>query len=163
MSTIKLGSKVEDLVSGFQGIVTTMIECSNGNVRCAVTPRTTDPSVKAEGVTFDLKQLRKMRGGLENTAQPQAKHAAKMWDKVKDRVTGDSGTVVAIHIYLNGCIHYECERSDFKREKHESTYFVVEAHRVDVTGAMDAPKSKPTGGPVRRGPVMSPSGRVTSR
>lgn len=163
MGTIKRGSKVEDLVSGFQGIVTATIECSNGNIRCAVTPRTNDPTVKADAVTFDIKQLRKMRGGVESTAQPTAKHTAKMWDKIKDRVTGDAGTVVGIHIFLNGCVHYEAERSDYNRDRHTDTYFIVESHRTEVTGAMEAPKTKPTGGPVRRAPVMSGSGRVTGR
>lgn len=163
MADVKLGSKVEDVVSGFQGIVTAWITVSNGNTRCSVTPKTADPSVKPDAVTFDLVQLKRIGVGCEKLIQPEAKTPVGMFDKAKDRITGDTGVVVAKTVFLNGCVHFECERQDYNKEKHAETYFIVEAHRVEKIGAMPKHPVKPSGGPEKRAPKMSATGRIQGR
>lgn len=56
MRTIKLGSQVEDIVSGFEGIATARVEYLNGCIQYCVTPRSKDGS-KSESIYFDHGQL----------------------------------------------------------------------------------------------------------
>ena len=54
---IKLGMKVRDTVSGFEGIVTAITEWLNGCVRVSVQPRVDKDGKMPDNVTFDVEQL----------------------------------------------------------------------------------------------------------
>ncbi|MDR0682044.1 MAG: hypothetical protein LBG15_09395 [Dysgonamonadaceae bacterium] len=62
--SIKLGQKVRDIVSGFEGITTAKCEYLNGCVQYGVTPVSTDG--KYPDTTYlDYKQLEVIEGGIE--------------------------------------------------------------------------------------------------
>jgi len=74
MSKIKLGDKVRDRVTGFEGIATSKTEFLNGCIQIEITPRlkpgeTIDPEKMVAGLGLDIGQLEKVDCGL-NTKKP---------------------------------------------------------------------------------------------
>ncbi len=61
---IKLGNKVRDIVTGFEGIATAKIEYLNGCIQYCVKPKTTDGKMP-EGEYIDHQQLDVINGGIE--------------------------------------------------------------------------------------------------
>jgi hypothetical protein len=57
MSTIKLGDRVKDSITGFKGIVTGRFEYLNGCVRLAVTPEELKDGKPVEDMVFDEGRL----------------------------------------------------------------------------------------------------------
>jgi hypothetical protein len=71
-TAIKLGDKVKDTISGFEGIVTGRFEYLNGCVRLGVDPDHLDKDGKRiEGITIDEPQVRLITASvIPQTAAP---------------------------------------------------------------------------------------------
>jgi hypothetical protein len=70
----------------------------------------------------------------------------KLGDFVKDTVTDFSGTVIARHEYLNGCIRLSLQPRELKDGKLiEATTFDIE--QLELVKAAAPRKVTPTGGP----------------
>lgn len=64
---IKLGQKVEDVVSGFTGIATGKNEWLNGCLQYCVVPRIDKDGKKESGTWIDEQQLKVVDDGILNT------------------------------------------------------------------------------------------------
>lgn len=66
--TIKLGSKVKDLVTGFEGIVTGRCEYINGCIQFCVRPKSKGGSMP-DGQWIDWQQLKVLGEGISVSAK----------------------------------------------------------------------------------------------
>ena len=64
MKTIELGSKVKDIVSGFEGIATARIEYMNGCVQYYITPKVSKDGELKDGRWFDVQQVEVCSDGI---------------------------------------------------------------------------------------------------
>ncbi len=70
----------------------------------------------------------------------------KLGDKARDKITGFEGTVIAQHLYLNGCHRLSIQPNELKDGKPiEAVTFDVE--QIDLVQADQHPALKDTGGP----------------
>jgi len=76
---IKLGQKVRDIVTGFEGIATAKVEYLNGCIQFCVKPKVTDGKM-LDSEYIDIQQLEIIDDGLLN--------ASGLFQKVKDTFTG---------------------------------------------------------------------------
>lgn len=68
-NTIKLGSKVEDLVSGFQGIATAKIEYINGCQQICIAGKSID-NKPGENLYVDIQQIKIIDEGINIEKKP---------------------------------------------------------------------------------------------
>lgn len=72
---IKLGQKVKDKVTGFEGITTARVEYLNGCIQFCVKPKVSDDGKMPEGQYLDIAQLEFVDDGISikssNTGGPQ--------------------------------------------------------------------------------------------
>lgn len=62
---IKLGNKVKDIVTGYEGIAVSKVEYLNGCVQYCVKPKIDADGKMPEGQYIDVQQLRFVESGLE--------------------------------------------------------------------------------------------------
>ncbi len=91
---IKLGARVQDIVSGFKGVVTARTEFLNGCVRCCVAPEKLDKGAVSDGYWFDVQQLKVLTEDTpaakivqDNTGGPRP-DARRRCDASRPRDTG---------------------------------------------------------------------------
>ena len=72
MGTIKLGDKVRDKVSGFEGVVVGSHHYLTGCIRLSVQPATGDDGDYREQQTFDEPQLQIVEASAVTIADPRA-------------------------------------------------------------------------------------------
>jgi len=66
-------------------------------------------------------------------------------DKVKDNITGFSGTVTAVAIYLNGCIRYQVQ-PELDEHGHYQESQMIDEEQLEIIKPAKKKKVKPTGG-----------------
>jgi len=107
-SDIKLGDTVEDTVSGFTGVVTTIGDHITGCERFGVRPYGEAPSDRAGEVEYFYEaQLEKTEvedyDFTDEGAQAQTETEFELGETVQDKVTGVRGTVIIINYKLWNC------------------------------------------------------------
>lgn len=102
---LRMGVMAEDLVTGFQGMVTRKVDMLTGTTQWALTPRCIDASELKEGQYVDEVSLKVTGAGIADTLAPADTTTFLLGDFVKDQLTNLKGTVVEIATYLNGCIY----------------------------------------------------------
>lgn len=150
------GVQVRDIVSGFEGIVTSRTDMINGMVQYGVTPRITGHDNVLKARTIDPAQLVETgRGVTEKIQQPVARQVPiKLGQVVEDVTTGMIGVAFEKLIFMNGCVYFvirlpvsksKKRRGDLAREAvlPMEVLRVVNAQTV-IPEATDSP-----GGPAR--------------
>ena len=69
---IKLGDKVKDTVSGFEGIVVTILQYLNGCTQYSVQGKAKKSHDMAACYNIDIQQLKKIPGGLNKVVKKRA-------------------------------------------------------------------------------------------
>ena len=64
MKPIKLGSKVECVVTGFKGIITGKCEYINGCIQYLISPKVKKSNERNKSVWIDAEQLKVIKGGV---------------------------------------------------------------------------------------------------
>jgi len=67
---IKLGSKVEDRISGFIGITESRVEYLNGCIQYGITPKVGKDNKKGEFQWIDEEQLKVIGKGVTTESEP---------------------------------------------------------------------------------------------
>ena len=156
MNKIKLGTYVEDPVTGFKGIAENRATYLYGCDRICVQPRMKEDGTIPDSRMFDEPQLLTIVCAdiPEIPSIPPAPERVKMGNLVKDPLNGVEGTLTGRSVYLNGCARVYIEPT-VKYRKDFSPYWVDEQQVVDTGKSLltkHNPKpeeSRSTGGPAR--------------
>lgn len=102
----RLGDRVEDRVSGFSGVVTSLHRFLLGCDRMSVQPPISGDGKLPESQSFDapdLTVIEKQAVLYHNRRDKSYTGDIKLGDKVRDQVSKFTGVAVSRHIYLHGC------------------------------------------------------------
>ncbi len=149
---IKLGDKVKDKHSGWEGIVTVYLDLLNGSHRYVVSGMDSDKQPADH--TFDEPQLELVEYDDEDIT-PTPKGNVKNGDKVHDIASGWEGIVTGFYYYLNGCIRIEVSGQDYRTGLPK--ILVIDELLIERIGkkkdTIAAPKVKRTGGSRDSSPI----------
>ena len=78
----------------------------------------------------------------------------KLGQKVRDTISGNEGTVVAVTTWLNGCVRM-CIQPEGTKDGAPFETFVIDEEQLEIVRMAPDRKTKPTGGS-RKDPGRSP-------
>lgn len=149
---VKLGMKVEDIVTGFVGIVIEIDEYLHGCNRCCVKPQKLKDEVPVKSYTFDETQL-KVLDEKPIMEVPKADLHVELGQECVDQMSGFKGIVYGRAYYLNGCTRV-ClwPKNVTKDNKIETHWFDEEVLTVVIPKPVVPRGNRDTGGPAHLGP-----------
>jgi hypothetical protein len=124
---VKLGHKVRDLITGYEGIAYQELLLMSGTVQFAVQPPMTDDK-KGEmpsGMNLDVHTLEYVDDGIFGRVIPppaDALVAVKLGEEVVDEVTGLKGMVMSRTTFANGCVYFTVQPPMVKGEVPEIAF-----------------------------------------
>lgn len=104
-----LGYKVVDVITGFTGIATQIVEQLNGNVQCTIQPRVNDENSTSypDAIGLDIHTIKVVEDAIsEHFKEPEFLVDVKLGQCVRDMATKFEGIATDRAIYLNGCVFY---------------------------------------------------------
>lgn len=148
---IPLGSRVEDIITGFKGVVTARTVWLYGCSRYAVESEELTEGKLVDPMFFDEQRITQI-GESKLNVVPSKEHNIQLGNKVKDRITGFTGVAVGITNWSSGNVTVTIEPTMLKDGKPvDSCGFDV--HRVELMEETKPPVAKEntstTGGPQR--------------
>lgn len=112
MNAVNLGDKVKDLVSGFEGVVTTRSNFVAGCTRYRVDGTGLNgDGMPVDSVTFDETHLSVIQPNFIKARSPiyTAADLGAIGSLARDVVTGVEGMIVATHEQLDGTVSYSLQ------------------------------------------------------
>jgi len=153
---MKLGQKVECLVTGFSGIATGIAEYLHGCERVEVQSSMDKDGKVEDSVMFDLPQL-KVIDKKQVVKSKTPKSLIKLGQRITDPISGMEGIATGRVVHLNGCARILMSIKADKEGKHQpGTWFdepllkIVKEKREVKQGL------RTTGGPCEK-PSREPS------
>jgi hypothetical protein len=144
MQKVFLGKRYRDIVSGFDGIVTSRHEYLNGCVRVSLTAKKLGGDKKPVVDTFDVQQLKLVDGGIAVDFIVSG-GTISLGKCYRDAISGFEGIAASRHEYLNGSVTIGLVSKKLADAKP-----VVESFDIGQLKLVDegvAVKSRDTGGP----------------
>ena len=150
--TVGLGSRVRDLVSGFEGIVEHLSFYANQGTLAAVQPNTLNKDgERIAGEMFDITQLEIITLTPPFKIPEPPEQRFEFGDKVKCKFTGYAGTVTGRAIYINGCsrAYVQPPYNSAAQSKTAEGKFIAEGslEAVEKAKPADVPTKTTRGGP----------------
>ncbi len=159
MTTIKLGQRVRDLTTGFEGIAVNKTLLLNGCIQFGIQPPAKD-GVYPESISIDENLLEVVDEGVSAKVTPQTFISPiVLGNTVKDIITGIQGIAITKSDCLNGCALFQVEHKGEGFEANKDYMAWIEQSRLSVVDEgvvnklLKAPKAadgKMPGGPVMR-------------
>lgn len=129
---IEFGKHYRDMVSGFEGICTGMVEWMYGCRQYILSPRTENPSKKELGALFFEKQLEFIDDGIADKVEAPVIGEQRFFGReCVDKVTGVRGMCIGRYIWLFNCDQYVLEYQPDVRTK-ETKCIILDEGRVDI-------------------------------
>jgi hypothetical protein len=149
---VKLGYKVKDLISGFEGIVEHLAFYANQGTMAAVQSSVLDKDGKRiEGEGFDITQLEVLDTKPPFVIPEPPEQLFQFGDKVKCKFTDYAGTVTGRAIYINGCsrLYVQPRYNSGAQMKSAEGKFIPEGslELVESAKPKDVPAKTTRGGP----------------
>jgi hypothetical protein len=150
-SDIKLGQRVKEKVTGFEGTVVTISHEMDGSILMGVQPRELENGKPQEAWEFDIERLIPMgEEAILNKQEAHLKDGVKLGAIYEDIVTGAVGTAVRLIEFLGGCCRITLRPRVDKDGKHLDSIMIPlsQTKIVDETPAAETEKKKTrSGGP----------------
>jgi len=105
-SAIILGNKVEDVITGIVGFVTSIIERHNGMLRYGIQPVSEDKTKVLDAYDIDAVGVVFVADGIMGRVIPSRGIHFELGSVLKDNVSGFEGMAMARNTFINGCVHY---------------------------------------------------------
>ena len=148
---IKFGDKARDLITGFEGIVIGKIDYLYGcaHVQLAATEMKDGQPQKTQ--TFDEQRVEVVeKGALKITPEPMECNF-KLGDKVRDKVNGFTGIVLAINNQISG-LRFATVEPDKLHEGKPIPAEAMETARLERVEEKEKPMSRDVKNPSPGGP-----------
>jgi hypothetical protein len=149
-----LGKTIRDEVTGLTGTCTQIAEMFNGNVQCAIQPKSKDGTEFPEAKLTDASFVEVVDVGLSERIPELKTSIFRVGDKVKDKVLGIEATVVERGYFMDGCCYVTVLTTNKDKDLKGTSTFQHE-ERFDLVKADNVKRSvleagiKPPGGPSR--------------
>ncbi len=112
LNNIKLGNRVRDVITGYEGIATQRTDFMNGNTQFSVTSQAVDGKYPSDGISLDYHTLEVIDKAFEDKSMtPTFTSKVVLGQMVECVVTGALGIATHKTTYMNGCSSYlVCEK-----------------------------------------------------
>lgn len=162
---VKLGHTVRDMVTGFTGIATQLVELLSGTVQFAVQPKLgakATPGDYPNGMNLDIQTLEFVDDGVAKTVIPPAVTELVLGNEVEDILTGFKGTLTSKNTFINGCVYFHVLPKMTKEQKEQNkapdSEFFDHARLKKISDGvvkkaavtLEKPVAQRTGGPATR-------------
>lgn len=152
---IKLGSYVEDRVTGITGVADNRATFLYGVDRYCVQPRALKDGTVPGSLMVDEPQLKVLKKKLAMKPLPEPEQLIKLGTAVTDPIYGRSGVAIGRAVYLNGCARILVEAKLSKLIQAGATQWWVYEEQLETNKTLGGKekvvvkeqKKKPTGGP----------------
>lgn len=155
---VNLGDLGRDKVTGFSGVVTTLVHQMDGTILVGMQPPSTEAGRPADPYEFDVERIEVVTSGYAKIGNTDAvKAAIKIGAVYRDRVSGFEGVCTSRIDFLGGCtrLHLTGKVDKDNKSPEPMNIPVERAELVDVKPAAEAAKRKtPTGGPGKHEAAM---------
>ena len=129
---IELGKHYRDMVSGFEGVCTGIVEWLYGCRQYILSPKSESASKKEHGSLFFEKQLEYLDDGIAGKVEaPVIGEALYFGKECIDKVTRVKGMCIGRYIWLFNCDQYVLEYRP-KDDSRETKYNVLDEGRVEL-------------------------------
>ena len=129
---IEFGKTYRDMVTGFEGICTGMIEWLYGCKQYILSPKAESTSKKETSSSFFEKQLEFVDDGISAKVEPPVVQPQRFFGKeCIDKVTKVKGMCIGRYIWLFNCDQYVLEYQP-KDDSLETRYNVLDEGRVET-------------------------------
>ena len=129
---IEFGRTYRDMVTGFEGVCTGMIEWISGCKQYILSPRAEHAFKKEASSTFFEKQLEEVDAGISDKVEaPVIGEALYFGKECIDKVTRVKGMCIGRYIWLFNCDQYVLEYQP-KDDSRETKYNVLDEGRVEL-------------------------------
>lgn len=159
---VKLGHRVHDIVSGYEGIAYQETLLMSGTVQFSVQPDMSDKMKESgeypAGMSIDVHTLEYIGDGIADRVIAPPQVGIKIGEKVEDEVTGLVGVATSRVTFANGCVYFNVQPPIDKDGKVPEPHF-LDHKRLKTIGKglserisqekPDEPKRTP-GGPATR-------------
>lgn len=157
----KLGDVVEDLITGFKGVIVVHLHYLYNQDRFGIRSKELHEGKPIDPIFFDGTSLKFIEHtDIEIPEFPKVE--VNLSDEVKDKVSEYKGTVIGYGYWINGCVRLGVQSKELNEEGHpvEEQWFPMDQMKVTKKGK-EVPISKkaeekglrPPGGPMRN-PTM---------
>ena len=153
-NTIKLGNEIRDQVTGIVGIATSLSTELNAARRVGLQMKSkAEGSGYPEAVHVDLAQIEYVGDGIAGAHQdvPTEQYynlERNLGRAARHSTSGIKGTVVAVTLFLNGCIYYMIQPAAAKKADRRPPV-IHDSHAVfEIAGQKVPHKPAKRGGPV---------------
>lgn len=128
---IELGKHYRDMVSGFEGVCTGIVEWLYGCRQYILSPKSESASKKEHGSLFFEKQLEYLDDGIAGKVEAPVIGEPKFFGKeCVDKVTGIRGMCIGRYIWLFNCDQYVLEYRPEEKSL-ETKYSFLDEGRIE--------------------------------
>jgi len=129
---IEFGKQYRDIVSGFEGICTGMVEWMYGCKQYILSPKAETASKKEHSSLFFEKQLEFIDDGIADKVEAPVIGEQRFFGReCVDKVTGVRGMCIGRYIWLFNCDQYVLEFQPDARTK-ETKFNILDEGRVEI-------------------------------
>jgi len=158
LEEIKLGLKVRDVITGLEGILTSITESLSGTVQVGIQPRGDGDKI-AESWCIDYQSVDVIDEGV-SARLPAIDDTVvvQLGDEVEDLVSGHRGMTTRKIIFVNGCVHFTVTgkiNKDKRALEENLDHKTLKVIGVGLSKRAPEPAKKTkTGGPMTRAPRL---------
>jgi hypothetical protein len=107
---ILLGHKACDVITGFEGIATTLIEFMTGNRQLSLQPRMKEDGTMPLPQSLDISVLEYVgEGEVARRVEPEDTSHIVLGSAAQDIVTKVEGILLHRYTFLNGCVYFSIQ------------------------------------------------------
>ena len=152
-----MGITACDLSTGIEGRVIYIVKELSENVRYAIQPMSVDKVNLPDAIEVDYHFVKYVDDGVSAQITAPAEEPLPLGTLIRDKYTGEQGTLVAQILYLNGCWCYTValavEKNSSSEVRRACIFKGAHAELVQPPPAPEPPKkvaTKPPGGPTTK-------------
>jgi hypothetical protein len=149
MTAIHLGNKVEDIVTGLTGIVTSYVDRTIMCRRWHVQPHSTKVEDAAE---IDELSLVFIADGIADKAVPPVPNDFQLKEILRDKFSKIQGEATARMVSLNGCVYYMIQEEGVDDKGAPKPAYWINVHHLERVSepptVTEEVSKKDTGGPM---------------
>lgn len=149
--TAFLGNEAKDKVTGFTGIITSVMKYPNGNLMMGIQPRIKEGEDKVQdALYFDHNIIEILGPGLSELVVEPEIEAFDIGDTVDHVNTEFKGTVTTITWYMSGCAQYTVTAPRVNKESGlpvTSSFLTEMLKKTGENSTLKETVQKKTGGP----------------
>jgi hypothetical protein len=155
---VRLGDVVKDKITGLEGVVTGLVVYTNGTEQLGVQSEQLEQGKPVDIVWFEAPQVDIIQTQKLNS--PQFHEPIPLGSCVKDKVSGLSGTIHSMSLWLHGCIRYSFLPTGLDKEGKPYELIATDEIYLSLAEGLGVTPLPKRGGPLDHKPTSATRGSL---